>query len=216
MDAAITNISDPGVAINFANVGEAHYGFNAGVFSGVILVHNSSGLSGAVNLLQSYLGVIENANFADDSGANILNLSLSVAVKSLPFNTQGFIAVRNTGSARGSFVATGADAARTGYIALKAGTGTTAKFAWLRARVQNTAAGIPGVFSFVAKAGDPTVFGAWILDSDPGADNFATGDVAAVPEPSTVALGGLGLLALGAAGMSEMRKRRKLQTVAAE
>jgi len=39
-------------------------------------------------------------------------------------------------------------------------------------------------------------------------DGLKTGQFNPVPEPSTAALSGLGLLSLGAAGVREMRRRR--------
>jgi len=51
----------------------------------------------------------------------------------------------------------------------------------------------------------PGIYGAFAL----AGDGITAGEVSAIPEPSSVA-SGLGLLALGAVGVREMRRRRKV------
>lgn len=49
------------------------------------------------------------------------------------------------------------------------------------------------------------IYGAFGLVSD----NIKAGEIAGVPEPAMLAIDGLGLLALGAAGLRELRQRRQ-------
>jgi hypothetical protein len=71
----------------------------------------------------------------------------------------------------------------------------------------NNADGDPVEISLIAKNGDPGVYGAFGLASD----DITAGEVAPAPspEPSSMIIGGLALLALGARGLKELRRRRQ-------
>jgi len=76
---------------------------------------------------------------------------------------------------------------------------------WLRVGLTFDGAGNPLAFSLLAKDGAPDIYGAWST----GAISLGeVGSAAAVPEPAQVATG-LGLLALGAVGVREFRRRRR-------
>lgn len=102
-----------------------------------------------------------------------------------------------------------ANGAVTGYIALKNDVlGTDDVYGWLRVQVRANANGYPVSIKLVESQANPGVFGAYNTKSSIAADDFKIGTVNPIPEPSVVALSGLGLLALGAAGVREMRRRR--------
>ena len=86
----------------------------------------------------------------------------------------------------------------TGYVGFNLG--GPGSLGWLRVRV-TWDAGNPTTISLVPKVGTTDIYGA-----------FGPSDIiptaGAVPEPSTTALTGLGLLAIGAAGIRELRRRR--------
>jgi len=71
----------------------------------------------------------------------------------------------------------------------------------LRLQVTEDSSRVPSGISLLAVDG---VTGAW--NETPGGA-ITAGEVSAIPEPATVA-SGLALLALGAAGVREMRRRR--------
>ncbi|HVU24523.1 MAG TPA: hypothetical protein VHE13_10395, partial [Opitutus sp.] len=114
--------------------------------------------------------------------------------------------VHHTHLKAGFFGVAGPSAAATNYIGFKAYANSQTYYGWLRIKVQNGADGLPSQISLVAKDGEPAVFGAFGLASDNvlAGQSFGT----AIPEPANVP-GGLALLALGAAGVREFRKRRK-------
>ncbi|HWA87189.1 MAG TPA: hypothetical protein VG710_13250 [Opitutus sp.] len=86
----------------------------------------------------------------------------------------------------------------TGYIGFKQGV----YYGWLKVAVSFNGDGVPVSLSLVPKA-DTDIYGAFGLLSD----GVRAGETTAVPEPSAVGLG-LGLFALGAVGVREMRRRR--------
>jgi hypothetical protein len=102
----------------------------------------------------------------------------------------------------GSFVPSGPNATATGYVGFKSNWRGHTYFGWLRIKVTDSATGYPDAITLIDKNGDG-IFGAFGLSSD----SIKAGQTAlAVPEPS---IGGLCLLALGAAGVRELRRRRK-------
>ena len=116
----------------------------------------------------------------------------------------GIIALRTSvaylpGQNLGFFLPAGAGAHKSGYIGFKT---VNNDYGWLKIQVTNDGSGKPSTISFV-EASDG-------LYGQIG-DSSTITNGSAIPEPANVA-SGLGLLALGAAGVREMRRRR---TVAA-
>jgi hypothetical protein len=105
----------------------------------------------------------------------------------------------------GNFDPNGANAHDTGYIGFKTDLRGHTYYGWLRVEVSNNGNGNPAAVTLVSKNGNPGVYGAFGLASD----NITTGEIAPVPEPSGMVIGGLGLLALGARGVKELRRRRQ-------
>lgn len=138
-------------------------------------------------------------NLAGAEGS-VNRLSKGAAFSGLKFyNTHQVLASRPTGNApiRGLF------ASNSGYIAFKDGS----YYGWLKVRVGKNTGGAPDAISFLTNGnGD---FGALDKTSNSGADGFTVGTVAPVPEPSAFTIAGLGLLALGAQGLRELRRRRQ-------
>ena len=99
------------------------------------------------------------------------------------------------GSAYGNFMG------QSGYLAFQAGS----YYGWLKVKVGLDADGVPNQISLVDDGNG--IIGAFDKMSDAAADGFSVG-VMAIPEPSIAAIGGLGLLALGAAGVRELRRRK--------
>lgn len=108
----------------------------------------------------------------------------------------------------GQFMPQGANAAVSGYVGFRAvnhlGTGSKTYYGWLHVKVANDGSGFPYEVALMDQNGNG-VYGAFGLASD----HIKAGEVAPIPEPSVEMLGGLGLLALGAEGVREMRRRRK-------
>jgi hypothetical protein len=113
------------------------------------------------------------------------------------------------GNTGGAFLPPAHGGAVTGYVGFKQRLNAHTYYGWLRVSVSADANGYPDEISFLAKNGDPGIYGAYSLASS----DITAGEIAAVPEPSIAALGGLGLLALGARGVREMRRRRNLHNV---
>lgn len=76
---------------------------------------------------------------------------------------------------------------------------------WLKVKVGLDADGVPNQISLVDNGSG--IYGAYDNINDALADGF-TVDAVAVPEPSLMAIGGLRLLAFGASGVRELRRRR--------
>jgi hypothetical protein len=68
--------------------------------------------------------------------------------------------------------------------------------------------GAPTHFSLLSNGSG--VLGAFDKASDASGDGFTVGSTAPVPEPSGMTIGGLSLLALGARGLKELRRRRQV------
>ncbi len=90
----------------------------------------------------------------------------------------------------------------TGYLAFKAKQNALTYYGWMRVKVTQDGNRNPNSISFVENGSG--YFGAYMSTNDPNFSTFKAG-VVAVPEPTTV---GLGLLALGALGVRELRRRR--------
>jgi len=108
--------------------------------------------------------------------------------------------VYQSGSHNGNFTL----ANPTAYIGFKFVHSAKNYYGWLKAQVQFNSSSshhFPTAIALVPNTPGGTLFGAYGL----AADNIVAGQV---PEPSTIGLAGLGLLALGAAGVREMRRRR--------
>jgi hypothetical protein len=99
------------------------------------------------------------------------------------------------GSAFGNFMG------QSGYLAFQTGS----YYGWLKVKVGLDADGVPNQLLLVDNGSG--IYGAFDKIDDAQADGFTVGAVA-VPEPSLMAIGGLGLLAFGAAGVRELRRRR--------
>jgi hypothetical protein len=97
----------------------------------------------------------------------------------------------------------GAFAGNTGYIGFRLQNGSQTYNGWLRVGV-TFAGGNPTGISLVSKDGSPDIYGAWST----GDIQVGQTDFAAIPEPASVATG-LGLFALGAAGVREFRRRKQ-------
>jgi len=108
------------------------------------------------------------------------------------------VAGHNGSQIFGHIVPTGANATATGYVGFKKVAAGHTYYGWLRMQLTNDAAGLIHKIDFLQDAGS---YGAYALKGD----GLTIG---AVPEPSVAALTGLGLLALGAAGVREMRRRQ--------
>jgi hypothetical protein len=90
---------------------------------------------------------------------------------------------------------------QSGYIAFQTGS----YYGWLKVKVGLDADGVPNQISLVDDGNG--IVGAFDKTSEALADGFNVGIVAA-PEPSIAAIAGLGLLAFGAVGVREMRRRK--------
>jgi hypothetical protein len=90
--------------------------------------------------------------------------------------------------------------AQTGFVGFKSDKNGHTYYGWLRVKVDGSASSAPDLVSLVPEDG---VYGAYGLKSD----DILAGETA-VPEPSATSLSGLALLALGATGVREMRRRR--------
>ena len=140
-----------------------------------------------------------NGNVAGVSNAS--NLAKGIAFTGLNFfNGQHLLAYRTN-----HLHQSGAFNGNSGYLAFKAGS----YYGWLKVKVSLGGNNAPDEIQLVDN-GDG-IYGAFDKISDTSADGFKVGSVATepVPEPSVAAIGGLGLLALGAAGVRELRRRRK-------
>lgn len=177
------------------------YGINSpgGLASGKIESHDAA-----------FAGFNTHAGTRTISFAKDVPLSANIAAEG-PFNNVRasylfFQGNSRTPSANAEFnPAPGAGAAKNGYLAFKATQGTHHYYGWLRVRVTDSAGKFPDEISLVA---DDGIYGAYGLTSD----DLKVGEVAPVPEPSSLELSGLGLLAMGAAGVRELRRKRRAKS----
>jgi len=138
------------------------------------------------------------ANLAGNIAGNFASrLDKGIPFAGLAFsNNTHLLASRSSfGGVNGNFIS------RSGYIAFQSGS----YYGWLKVKVGLDSNGVPDKISLVDN-GDGIV-GAFDKSSDVSADGFNVG-ITAVPEPSVATIGGLGLLALGAAGVREWRRRK--------
>ena len=106
----------------------------------------------------------------------------------------------------GQFVPGSHGTAMTGYVGLKTVQNGHTYYGWLRVKVSGNAYGAMDSVSLVAVDG---IVGAYDTKDDVIIDSFAAGvTVTPTPEPSVAALGGLALLACGAVGVREQRRRQ--------
>lgn len=189
-----------------ANAGEDRTFKFGGFTSTRLLVNNNTGIS------FNQVAALANIAFASSARELALNLNLNdpIAVPGRNFSAgtlAPILAERNgTLSAFGNWKTSH----RTGYFGFKINHSGHDYYGWMRAQVDFSGP-VPSVISLIPKDGMSNVYGAYSDDQI-----LLAGQTSSVPEPSTVALTGLSLLALGGAGLREMRKRRKVQTVAAE
>lgn len=141
--------------------------------------------------------------------SNALNLAPGDPVNGQNFALANGMLARNHGAVQsGQFLPPGSSASKTGYVGIRFALSGVTNYGWLRMRVNNSSSGFPSQIYMLPKAGSISIFGAFDSKADIAADGFKVGSVAAVPEPSLEALTGLGLLAVGAAGLREMRRRK--------
>ncbi len=186
---------------NFGTNGHLKLGFFGYAMKSTSMNHVTNGrLSFAANGFVA----VTNARYS-----NALNLATGDPVNGQNFALGNGMLARNNGAVQsGQFLPPGSSAAKTGYVGIRFTLGGVTNYGWLRMRVNNSAYGFPSQVYMLPKAGSISIFGAFDNKADIEADGFKVGSVAAVPEPSVEALSGLGLLAVGAAGLREMRRRK--------
>lgn len=200
----------PSVAgFSTANFLAATAGLIVGLKSGFINVNTQQGRSFAYTVHMEVGGAV--VGHIAGAGDFISNLALGVQIPGKNFAGENInLALRSSfpslgANSNGHFLPHGANAHDTGYVGFKTIQRGHTYYGWVRVEVSNNANGNPDAVKLVAKNGDPGVYGAFGL----AGDGITAGEIAAVPEPSTLAIGGLALLALGARGVKEMRRRRQ-------
>jgi hypothetical protein len=143
------------------------------------------------------------------SSAKLLHASDVIKDQPISYHANSFMRLARvtTGGARAGAFLPPANGAKTGYIGFKGYQNGNTYYGWVRVKVTGDAGGIPNSVSLVASADNPGIFGAYDISTDPDIGTFTAGEIAGVPEPTEAAIG-LGLLAFGAAGVREMRRRR--------
>jgi len=201
------NFASHGTPLNFT---AATVGHNAGFVGYLELNHYASGPGSGTGIARIAGSVANHSSVASKLalGATIINRHFSglnadrtLAARSFHFSLSG--PPMNT--SRGEFLPNGAGATATGYVGFKTNLRGQTYYGWLHVKVTNDGNNVPSEVSLISKNGDAGVFGAFGLASD----NITAGETAlATPEPSITAIGGLSLLALGTAGVRELRRRR--------
>lgn len=209
--AALMNITGPSVDLNLPlNGGPQQVLFTVGPFPGLLLSGRRD-VGGSGSSGQLYLeGQVARSGYPS---VRVSRLGYGDTINGKNFNFGGvplaFVLRSSHGTVfdRGNFLPP-PNGAVTGYIAFKtfSSVAGTNYYGWLRVKVQGDSRGLPEEFSFVDKNGDG-IFGAYGLKSD----NITAGETAPTSVPdagSTAMLTGLALLALGAFGVHETRRRR--------
>lgn len=135
-------------------------------------------------------------NIARNGSAQRLNKGISFGGLSFSDGAHLLASRSYYGSAYGNFMN------QSGYIAFQTGS----YYGWLKVKVGLDSNGVPNKISLVDNGSG--IYGAYDKASDVTADGFTVGAMA-VPEPSVTTIAGLSLLAFGAAGVRELRRRRR-------
>lgn len=216
-DAAIQNITGLSISLDLPqNGGVQTLSFAAGPFHGSMQGSNQTRVTTLAGpsfptgpssfpttsspgvLTVVYLGQAVLQGNVAGSGSLASRPAKGIAFSGMNFSTPAHrLAYKSQfGASSGNFLG------RSGYVAFK----TNSYYGWLKVKVDLDSNGVPNQISLVDNGNG--VFGAYDNINDVIADGFTVGAVAA-PEPSTVAISGLGLLAFGAAGVCELRRRRQ-------
>jgi hypothetical protein len=141
----------------------------------------------------------------------VANLPAGAAISGRNFNAarQVFALYSQRSSLRrGNFLPLGGATNSSGYLDFRAKVGSHTYVGWLHPGVEALERGnFADQVSLLAQDSNPRIFGAYELIGDV-TPAFTNGTIASAPEPSISTLSGLDLLALGAAGVREMRRRR--------
>jgi hypothetical protein len=180
--------------------------FGAGFYAGLVCSRSPTNgatkirLSNTVNLEFAGKGEVASGGPA---GRPIVAASVHSGGEDFSF-FHGYLAYK-LGTRKFGYFAPPKSGARTGFVDFRNRDFRNPKsgqtyYGWLRVKVDGNSSSAPDFVSLVAENG---VYGAYGLKSD----DILVGETA-VPEPTSPALSGLALLALGATGVREMRRRK--------